>query len=382
MLRADTVNLCVRVMGVSSFWQTAAQHTFPSNFQKYTSPAVAFRLKLREQLPKPVNFYSLFTAPSPLTSTGLYTHVLHINCTFFVFSFIASPSFYPSSVLSASTPLTSPPPPSPFIVSLYPNHHHPSFPFRNRMTPLPFIKLAYASDTAQAGEWGEKKGEVMWEARERSFRSTPEAHLRPSLKPGLLLLPFVSSSLFSLSTVSVHQGKLWQKKKRRKETMHKEDREFLRSLTGEEWVGFGVKSGQIIRLKQGEETLLAKHARSSDSKIPVLCFLSLCFFFGIIILTCSVTSLTALGSFHLQHYFKQFVLQWPPTTFWENKTLAMMNTMWRKTRLMKRMTNARLLLTAASFERVLRSPACSQRCLLSTLGFLNEREAQRIENIF
>lgn len=140
----------------------------------------------------------------PRTSHQLY---------FFVFSFIASPSFYPSSVLSASTPLTSPPPPSPFIVSLYPNHH-PSFPFRNRMTPLPFIKLAYASDTAQAGEWGEKKGEVMWEARERSFRSTPEAHLRPSLKPGLLLLPFVSSSLFSLSTVSVHQGKLWKKKKK------------------------------------------------------------------------------------------------------------------------------------------------------------------------
>lgn len=61
--------------------------------------------------------------------------------------------------------------------------------------------------------------------------------------------------------------------------MRKEDREFLRSLAGEEWVGCGVKPGQIIRLKQGEETLLAKQARSSDSKIPVLCFLSLSFFF-------------------------------------------------------------------------------------------------------
>lgn len=41
MLLADTGNLCVRVMGVSSFWQTAAQHTFQSNFAKYASPAVA-----------------------------------------------------------------------------------------------------------------------------------------------------------------------------------------------------------------------------------------------------------------------------------------------------------------------------------------------------
>lgn len=187
--------------GVSSFWQTAAQHTFLSNFQS-TLHLLWPPSKTLWKLLKPVNFYSLFTAWSPLASTGLYTHILHINCTsfFFVFSL-------PSPVLSASTALTSPPPP--FIILPTPTSppYYSQIPFLcgrptfqssgNWMTPLPFIKLAYGSDNMRLGEWEEKKGKVMWEERKGKFPSTPEAHLRPSLKHGLLLLPlcFLTSRL-------------------------------------------------------------------------------------------------------------------------------------------------------------------------------------------
>lgn len=109
--------------------------------------------------------------------------------------------------------------------------------------------------------------------------------------------------------------------------MHREDAEALRCLAGEEtsfqWEGGSqFKSGQITRLRQGEKCCSLSKASSSDSEMPVL-FL---FFFVIIILIHCVTSRTALGLFHSQLYCKQFVLQWPPTTLFKNKNLAMMNT--------------------------------------------------------
>lgn len=105
--------------------------------------------------------------------------------------------------------------------------------------------------------------------------------------------------------------------------MHREDAEALRCLTGEEksfqWGGSQLKSGQITRLEQGEKRCWLSKASSSDSEMPG-------FFFGIIILIHCVTSHTALGLFNSQLYCKQFVLQWPPTTLFKNKNLAMMNT--------------------------------------------------------
>lgn len=268
MLHADTVNICVRVMGVSSFW-----HTFLKNFQ--STLHLLWPPETLLKLLKLVNFYSLFTAWSPLASTGLYTHVLHINCTF-VFPyripllFIPPLSFLPPHLLlhllllSSSFYFPSTNSQISFLCST------PPFPFRHVMTPLPFIKLAYTSDTAQTSKWEEKKGKVMWQERKGSLRATPESYLRPSLKHGLLLLPFVSSPPFffkhclylSRKTLEKEgdnaQGRYWGS-----EVPHRRNKSL-------QWVVFS-KSGQIIWLKQGEEMLLASQA-SSDSKMPVLCF--------------------------------------------------------------------------------------------------------------
>lgn len=209
MLLADTVNLCVQAMGVSSFWQTAAQQTFLSNFES-TLHLLWPPSETLWKLLKLLNFNSLFTAWSPWASTGLYTHIFHINCTFFCLFTTPPPFSLPSPVPSASTAPTSPPPP--FIVLLPLLHYSlkslscvegPPSSFRNRMTLLPFIKLAYGRDTTQASKWEEKKGKVMWEERKGNFPSTPEAHLRPSLKHGLLLLPFVSSPRVFLKAPSL-----------------------------------------------------------------------------------------------------------------------------------------------------------------------------------
>lgn len=123
MLLADTVNLCVRVMGVLSFWQSPAQHTFLSNF-KSTLHLLWPPSETQWKLLKAINFYSLHTAPSPWASTGLYTHILHTYCTIFVlFTLLPFPlsstSFQPPHLSSAApfiilrSPLPMPPNPFP-----------------------------------------------------------------------------------------------------------------------------------------------------------------------------------------------------------------------------------------------------------------------------
>lgn len=243
MRLADTVNLCVRMMGASSFWQTAAQHTFLSKFRSTLHLPWPPSETLWKLL-KLVNFYSLFTAWSPLASTGLYTHVPYINRTFFVFSIPHPPSFfYLFSVLSASTPLTSSPPP--FIIL-----HTPSqIPFLCGTTPFslkqddsftPYQTCLWKWHcTGQQLRGEERKGDVGGE-RELPFNSwsRPPALFETWTSLAILCFP---QPIF-LSTVLIHQGKLWEKK----DTMCKEGYWGFEVLDWRnksfQWKGFSVKA--------------------------------------------------------------------------------------------------------------------------------------------
>ena len=76
-----------------------------------------------------------------------------------------------------------------------PSHVYSAFPsiLRHWMTPLPFIKLACRSDTAQASKRDVKNGKVMWMEREGNILSNPIIYIWSSLKHGLHL---VSSTFF------------------------------------------------------------------------------------------------------------------------------------------------------------------------------------------
>lgn len=191
MRLADTVNLCVRVMGVSSFWQTAARHTFLSNFESTLHllwPLSETLWKLLEL----VNFYSLFTSWCPLAATGLYTHVLHINCTF-LFSLYPLLSFLPPQLLLHLLLLSSsffPPPLCSEIPFLCGRAFFPSSETGWLLYPLSNLH----TEVTPRRPASERRRKGRWCGRRRKVTSLQLLkHLRPSLKHGLPSLPFVSS---------------------------------------------------------------------------------------------------------------------------------------------------------------------------------------------
>lgn len=245
LLLADSVNLCVRVMGVSSFWQTAAQHTFQSNFHKYTSPSLTSYQKLW----KLVNFRNL--ARSSGLSTGLPRNFTSVVLFFF---FFWSALHHLAVLLSLPCPfcLRS----SCFTSSSF---HHPSIPLSALSippflcnTPLSDIPLPFNSHTEVAPQReSEKKGKG---------DGGGERELPFNLKRTSGRLWSAGCSGYSLFPTSPCPCL--------KTSIKQEDAQALRCLNG----GTGPwNEGCWIRKHRMVKMLLAKQAGSSDSKLPWLC---------------------------------------------------------------------------------------------------------------
>lgn len=236
MLLADTVNLYVWLMGVSSFWQTAAQHTFLNNFES--------------------TLHLMWPPSETLNATDASKLLWPFQC---LVSLLFNRPLYPQLLLHLL-----------LLSSFYTSATFSNpFPLGNRMTPLPFIKLAYGSETLWASKWEEKKrkGDVGEEERELPFNSwsTPPD---PLWSMGFSCYP-----LFPAPPRFFLKHRLYPSRK----TLEKEGdyvrgryRGFkVRHWRNKQWMGFSIKSEQIIWLKQGEKMPL--QAGSSDSKMHVLC---------------------------------------------------------------------------------------------------------------
>lgn len=193
--------------GVSSFWQTAAQHTFLSNFQS-TLHLLWPPSKTLWKLLKPVNFYSLFTAWSPLASTGLYTHILHINCTSFFLSSLCPPlSFLPPQLLLLLRLLSSsfqPPPHPPTTLKSLSCVEGP--PFNLRETGWLLYPLSNLhTEVTTWGRASERRRKERWCGR-RGKGSSLQLLKRtsgPLWSTGFSCYPFVSSPLVYLKALSL-----------------------------------------------------------------------------------------------------------------------------------------------------------------------------------
>lgn len=147
MFLADTGNLCARLIGGSSFWQSAAHNFTTSNSGSALHLLWTQTLKSTEdsKLLHPFHHFVHLCLNHLLLPFTLHELLFYV-------SFLPYPLFVNLHVLPAST--------SYFCSSF----HHPSRPphhtlkslsytvppsLRNWMTPLPFIKLTYWSDSAQ-----------------------------------------------------------------------------------------------------------------------------------------------------------------------------------------------------------------------------------------
>lgn len=147
MFLADTGNLCARLIAGSSFWQSAAHNFTTSNSGSALHLLWTQTLKSTEdnELLHPFHHFVHLCLNHLLLPFTLHELLFYV-------SFLPYPLFVNLHVLPAST--------SYFCSSF----HHPSRPphhtlkslsytvppsLRNWMTPLPFIKLTYWSDSAQ-----------------------------------------------------------------------------------------------------------------------------------------------------------------------------------------------------------------------------------------
>lgn len=201
MRLADTVNLCVRVMGVSSFWQTAARHTFLSNFES----TLHLLWPLSETL-KAIGASKLLQPFHFLVSLGgnrpLYPRTAH-QLYFFLFSLYPPLSFLPPQLLLHLLLLSSsfyPPPLCSEIPFLCGRAFFPSSETGWLLYPLSNLH----TEVTPRRPASERRRKGRWCGRRRKVTSLQLLkHLRPSLKHGLPSLPFVSSLFLFLKALSL-----------------------------------------------------------------------------------------------------------------------------------------------------------------------------------